>query len=647
MCGICGVWGETEAGALERIVAALRHRGPDDQGTYQDERVALGSTRLAILDLTAAGHQPMANADGSVWIVYNGETYNYRAERDRLEGLGHRFRSRSDTEVVLRLYEEHGDAFLSRLRGMFALAIYDRRRGRGRERLLLARDPFGIKPLLYARMGGGLIFASEVKALLADGRIRREMDPVALRQLLCYGAIRQPRTALRDVRMLLPGHRLLLESGQFRIEAYWSPAARRPDLRLKDRDALIGETRATLEDSARLQLRSDVPLGAFLSGGIDSTLLVALMARHVGRPLRTFSVGFGTEGEAFDESDLAAQAARLIGTHHTRVVVRGEDVRDDLARIASALDQPTVDGVNSYYVAQAAARDVTVAISGLGGDELFAGYPWWFHSLLREEAHDLRHPWRAVGKRVAAFLTRPSSLDWIATLPHGALIRRCREFASWPSRFAARNVIFDPAQVARVMDPGLLRVADAGCSYHRDFAPADLLPDAPLLERITGLCVGAYMTDQLLRDVDAASMAHSLEVRVPFVDPAVADLALSLPSEVKIEAIAADTAATDDRGKLVLRDLLGRLLPGRREMPAKRGFNLPFAEWLRGPLRAILDDVLAPQSVRRRGLFEPRAVQAVRDGVQTGDENWAKAWVLTMTEMWCREVLDRASEPRA
>ncbi|HET7287511.1 MAG TPA: asparagine synthase (glutamine-hydrolyzing), partial [Pyrinomonadaceae bacterium] len=299
MCGICGTWGAEGHNAVHAMVDALHHRGPDDSGVLEDKNVTLGMTRLAIIDVSSAGHQPMVSPDGQIRIVYNGELYNFREERTILEKLGYSFRSTSDTEVVLRMYEHYGDDFLLRMRGMFALAIHDKRH----ERLLLARDQLGIKPLLYATTNGRLIFASEIKALLASGLIDSEIDPISLRLLLTHGAIVQPRTILRGVKMLLPGHRLIAKQGQeARVERYWSLGLnRRADVRSVPYDQQVEAVRNALDESVRLQMVSDVPLGAFLSGGVDSSLLVALMAQATNESrLKTFSVGFEAEGEKID-----------------------------------------------------------------------------------------------------------------------------------------------------------------------------------------------------------------------------------------------------------------------------------------------------------------------------------------------------------
>ncbi len=302
MCGICGVWGHPDPIKTDRMVSAMNHRGPDDSGVYSDLNVSLGMTRLAVIDLNPTGHQPMSNPEQTLWIIFNGEIYNYQEERLHLEKLGYKFFSTSDTEVLLRLYEQYGDDFLLRLRGMFALAIYDKRGGHGKERLLLARDHLGIKPLLYTENGNQFIFASEIKALLASGMVKREVDPNALRLLLTFGSIYQPKTILSDVKMLLPGHRLILEYGKIRDEQYWSlGAGRRPDVGSLPYVEQVEAMREALCESIRLQMVSDVPLGAFLSGGVDSSIAVAMMRVFVSHRIKTFSVGFEHEGQYIDE----------------------------------------------------------------------------------------------------------------------------------------------------------------------------------------------------------------------------------------------------------------------------------------------------------------------------------------------------------
>ncbi|HSS20773.1 MAG TPA: asparagine synthase (glutamine-hydrolyzing) [Pyrinomonadaceae bacterium] len=648
MCGICGVWGSGDRDAVQAMVGSLHHRGPDDSGVFADGGAVLGMTRLAIIDTSAGGHQPMLSPDGQIAIVYNGELYNFREERSLLENLGHSFHSTSDTEVALRMYEHYGDDFLKRLRGMFALAIYDKRRGPGHERLLLARDQMGIKPLLYARRGSQLIFASEIKALLASGLVAREVDPVALRLLLTHGAIVQPRTILRGVSMLLPAHRLILEAGrEERIERYWSLGLdRRPELRACAYDEQVEEVAQAIEESVRLQLVSDVPLGAFLSGGVDSSLLVAMMARQVSdHRVRTFSVGFEGEGNEIDETDEAQETARFIGTDHTRVVVDGNQVRDLLSHIASGLDQPTVDGVNSYFVSQAARRGVTVAISGTGGDELFAGYPW-FGQMAFDELQRNSTPWKSLAKATIATLARRPELDSLVPIKGGYRFGHWRDDEGFLGRYYSTNPIFESAWTARLLSPQLRSEAQAGRAPHHDLQPIDELANGSVLERVTGVCLRGYTTNQLLRDIDAASMAHSLEVRVPYLDPVVADLALSLPDSAKMKAppgswMEQPGSYREAGTKRVLVDAAKKFLPAGFDTKTKRGFGMPFKTWLRGPLADVFKETLSETSVRSRGLLDAAAVADVRDQFLAGTIEWPQPWLLMMIELWAREVLDR------
>ncbi len=645
MCGICGIAGDFSPADIESMVSAMRHRGPDDAGVFREDRIALGMTRLAVIDLSPRARQPMGNRDGSVRIVYNGEAYNFREERAILEGKGHSFRSASDTEVVLRMYEEYGDDFPRRLRGMFALAIYDKRNGPGRERLLLARDHLGIKPLLYARAGPRFLFASEMKALLSSGLVERAVDPEALRLLLTFGSIAQPATAVAGVTMLPPGHRLVLESGRVRMERYWRlDDGRREELRGLPYEDLVAVTRAALEESVRLQMVGDVPVGAFLSGGVDSALLVALMAKASPRKVRTFSVGFEAEGAGIDETDDAERAAAFIGTDHARVVVRGRDVRDRVTHIASALDQPSVDGVNSYFVSRAASGGVTVAISGTGGDELFAGYPWFIYmemARLRERGR----PFRAAARKALAGVLRLPLFDRPAVGRFARFIDEARGDFDFFSRYARITRIFGVEGTARILAPDVRRAVRAGREPARDLARADALPAAGPVERLSAICLRGYAQNQLLRDIDAVSMAHSLEVRVPYLDPAVADLALSLPSSAKLGDISglADPLYRpygETGAKRILIDAGRGLLPEGMALRRKRGFGMPFDSWLKGPLREVLEDTLSADAVRRRGLFDAGAVGALSADFFAGRVPWTRPWLLMITELWCREVLD-------
>ncbi len=637
MCGICGIWEYSNRSPVQEMVNKMYHRGPDDLGIYQDEKVSLGMTRLAIIDVSSAGHQPMCTPDELIWIVYNGEVYNFKDERKKLEAQGVRFRSNSDTEVILRLYERYGDDFLLRLRGIFALAIYDKRRGKGRERLLVARDHLGIKPLLYSISGSRLVFASEMKALLASGLIDPQIDPEALRLLLTFGSVYQPNTMLRGVRMLLPAHRLIMEGGQMRVERYWSLGRiRRPELRHLSYREQVEALSEALNETVRMQMVSDVPLGAFLSGGVDSSILVAMMARDAGRRIKTFSVGFGVEGASIDESEDARRTAEFLGTDHTHVLVQGRDVRDSIFHIASGLDQPTVDGVNAYFVSRAARQGMTVAISGTGGDELFAGYPW-FLGMARS-----RPPFYGAG--LLASVACQSIFDPLMAGRWGSKLYNLRTVAGFLGRYALQYQIFGALGALELLAPEMRRLARAGRAEALDLEATDELQDGSVIERVTALCLRGYTNNQLLRDIDAASMSHSLEVRVPYLDPVLVDLALSLPDETKLNPLATGQDASTYRAtgaKRILIDVGKSLLPEGFDLQPKRGFMMPFDAWMKRSLKNIFLDALAEDTVRKRGWLNPKQVTAVREDFLANRRSWAQPWLLMMIELWASQVLDQ------
>ena len=643
MCGICGIWGEVGQISLERMVTAMHHRGPDDFGILIQSEVGLGMTRLSILDLSSSGHQPMCTPDERLWIVYNGEVYNFQTERATLEARGYSFRSTSDTEVVLRMYECYGERFLERLRGMFALAILDRRKGPGKEKLLLARDQMGIKPLLYARIGGQFIFASEIKALLASGLIQPEIDPIGLRLLLTYGSVYQPYTLLRGVKMLPPAHLLVLEAGGVeRVEAYWRIGRGRFDgLQDAPYETLVDQLASLLEELVQLQMISDVPLGAFLSGGVDSSIVTAIMARTSGNQIKTFSVGFESESETIDESADALATARFLGTEHHAVLVRGSDVRDRLAHVISGLDQPSVDGVNSYFVSWAARQGgLTVAVSGTGGDELFAGYPWFIDMAVYGNAP------HSLFQNALAQAIRQPVLDPFLHGKLGRLVHRTRSRGGFVSRYADLYRIFGVAGAQQLIRPGLRSSAQAGRAPYFDLRYLDEVPEGSPVERVSALCLRGYTNNQLLRDIDAMSMIHSLEVRVPYLDPILLDFAMSLPDLAKMGTVKplsrpSHTMTYRESGaKRILIDVGMRYLPPGYDHQPKRGFAMPFTSWLKGPLQPILMDTLSEERLRTRGLLDVAAGLTVRDDFLAGRISWAQPWLLMVLELWCQQVLD-------
>lgn len=631
MCGICGVWGSIQPEIIEGMVSAMHHRGPDDSGIYHNESVSLGMARLAIIDLSPAGNQPMSTPDENIWIVFNGEVYNFQTEREILVKAGYTFKSATDTEVVLRMYEHYGDDFLLRLRGMFTLAIYDRIHNR----LLIARDHLGIKPLLYTQVGERLIFASELKALLATDLVQREINPDALRQLLTYGSVTQPNTMLSNVFMLLPAHRMIIENGQQRIERYWSLGVnRRPELNHASYEEQTTVLLQELETCVQLQMVSDVPLGAFLSGGTDSSILVALMARIAGKRIKTFSVGFEADGHTFDERSIAQRTADFVGTDHTDVLITAEDARNHIEHIAYGLDQPSIDGVNTYFVSMAARRGMTVAISGTGGDELFAGYPWFWQMAAVQPPSPIQYLRGTMSRMLPDHMVRGRLWRW-------------RQQGHFLERFAQTYHIFGAHAAAEILAPHLRFAANAGRAHTYDIKPLDELSGHGAIERVSALCLRGYTNNQLLRDIDATSMAHSLEVRVPYLDPVLTDIALSLPPSTKLNTSLSRSSlpldATYDQigAKKILIDAAHDLLPPNFGNQPKRGFTLPFAAWMHGPLNDILRESLSDNRIRQRGLFELNYTQQIRDSFLAGNGPWTYTWLLMMIELWQQQVMDQ------
>jgi asparagine synthase (glutamine-hydrolysing) len=614
VCGICGLaaldGGAVDPRGLDDMVDALAHRGPDGRGVRVTGPVALGNRRLAIVDL-AHGEQPMANEDGSVLVVQNGEIYNHAELRAELAGRGHRFATRCDTEVLVHAYEEHGDAFLERLRGMFALALWDARE----RRLLLARDRFGIKPLYWRAAGGVLSFASELKALRRQPGFDDALDPAALEAYFTYNSIPAPRSIYRDVCKLAPGHLLEWRPGTEPVVRRWHRVAPAPAgaLRGESEAALAEELRERLADSVRAHLVADVPVGVFLSGGVDSGALAALAAGASAEPVRTFSVGF--EERSFDELDHARLVARRYGTDHHEIVLR-PDAAQLLPEIVAAFDEPFADSsaLPTYAVSRLAAGHVKVALSGEGADELFGGYFTYVADVLA--------PWLRGPARVAAPVVRriPSSSRRVS-LEYKA--KRFVAAAALPplERHHGWKEILAPAVRAELLGPG----------SRPD--PVDVLraryaetAGAPGLARLQDVDLGIYLPDDLLVKTDRASMAHSLEVRVPFLDPAVSDLALALPTRMKVRGL--------DKKRL-LRRAVRPLLPEEIVDGPKRGFSIPAAAWLRGELLPLARDLLSPDSLRRGGILDPAPVGRLLDEHVTRRHDHSRAlWGLLCFTLW-------------
>jgi asparagine synthase (glutamine-hydrolysing) len=624
-------------GDLAAMMARMTHRGPDDEGTYRDAHAALGFRRLSIVDL-AGGHQPLSNEDGTVWVVFNGEIYNFPELRRRLEARGHTLRSTGDTEVLVHLYEDEGENFFHLLRGMFALAIWDSRT----RTLVFGRDRLGQKPLVYRHDAEGLAFASELKSLLAlpESRFPRRVDPVALDLYLAYGYVPHPRTIFEGARKLPPAHYAVWRAGRLDVRPYWEPEwnLERPGSPGEDVERL----RATLADAVKEQMVADVPLGAFLSGGVDSTIIVGLMQAASSRPVKTFSIGF--DDPAFDEREYARIAAQHLGTEHHEFVVTPQ-AWDVLPALAWHFDEPFADSsaVPTWYVSRETRREVTVALTGDAGDELFGGYDRYRAVALTERLARVPATVRgAVGTALARALpasARPKS--------RSRRLRRLLEAVGQglEDRYLRWVGLFDgPARESLYTDGWSETLATARAGFPGDADSISVLAGgfeaAALRDPVTRATVSdilAYLPCDLLVKVDLASMANSLECRAPFLDHRVVELAAGLPAARKI-------GPRGNRSKVVLKEAFPEYLPPALRDRRKMGFGVPIDRWFRGELGGELSAILLDPVAASRGLFRPEAVSALIDEHTSGRADHApKLWALLMLELWFRRHVD---EPR-
>ena len=624
MCGIAGYVGAAPPELLPGMVKALDHRGPDDSGVHVDGDAGLGMTRLAIIDLVA-GRQPMAAEDGAAWIVFNGEIYNYRALRAELQARGHVFRTQSDTEVILHAWRAYGEDFASRLSGMFAFALWDARR----RALVLGRDRLGKKPLYYWQGDGLFLFASEIKALLCHPAVPRELDSEAFHHYLAFGYAPPHRAMLAGVGKLAAAHVAVFEGGGLVTRRYWALPPARPAERTTFAEAAVRVRRA-VRDAVRIRLESDVPLGVFLSGGVDSAAIVASMRELTSGSIKTFTVGFGAEA-SFDERPLARQLAQRFGTDHHEDVL-APDVAGLLPGVVEALDEPFADSsaIPTFAVAMSTARHVKVALSGLGGDEAFAGYPRYLGVRVARRYARLPRPLRALADRLAVRLVPESetSRNWgdrVRRFVDGGELDLTERYIGWTRFFgeAALAGLATPALRGRWREDVAAAARAAFAAYGHD-DPVDGAFRADLT---------TYLPEDLLVMADRMSMAHSLELRAPFCDHALLETSLALPPSLKLRR---------GRLKALLKAAFADVLPPAVLAQPKRGFMIPLARWLRRDLRDVMEDLLAPGQVRSRGLFDPVAVTRLKaehlDGTRTHGD---RLWTLMMTELWMRRYCDR------
>ena len=626
MCGIAGRvradGGNIEEGLLLRMCEALEHRGPDARGVHIGPGIGLGIQRLRVIDLET-GDQPVYNEDGSVVVVLNGEIYNFRELRSELERAGHRFRTSGDTEAIVHAYEQYGLQFVRRLHGMFALAVWDR----PRRRLVLARDRPGKKPLFYTQRDGALAFASELPALLIDPDVRRELDPRALDAYFAYRYVPSPLCAFREVRKLPPASMLVFEDGNAEIERYWRlDFARKRDS--ESREDTLAALREQLARSVRRRMISDVPLGAFLSGGIDSATVVAQMALHSSSPVKTFSIGF--PGSELDELPLARLVAAHFATDHHELVVEPSAI-EALPTIIGHHGEPFADATSipTLYLAEMARRHVTVALNGDGGDELFAGYPRYVANALASRVAGLPL-WSRRAASVAVSRLRPSgSVSSVRnrlrrlgeTLPLSALERYTRYMTDLQG--LRRERLYTP-EFRELVEPSAVPAVLG--------APWEAATATCLVERMLEVDILTYLPDDLLAKVDIATMAHSLEGRSPLLDHELMEFAASLPPELKLH-----------RGvkKVALREAMRGCVPDAILDAPKRGFQPPLADWLRGDLRELASDLLLDDTARARGFLRVEEVERLlREHAAATHDHAQGIWTLLVFELWHRRFVD-------
>lgn len=624
MCGIAGLLrfddGPVSTATIASMTDAVAHRGPDGAGVFVAGPVGLGHRRLSIIDLSDAGRQPIANEDGSIQVTYNGEIYNFEALRATLESLGHRFRSRTDSEVIVHAYEEWGTSCLARFNGMFAFGLWDARR----QHLWLVRDRLGVKPLFYARLDDGVRFGSEIKAILADPAVPRRLDPDALQTYLAFNYVPAPDTLFRGIQQVEPGHHLLFDrAGGVQDVCYWDVQYDEHDARTDG--AWRDELSALLEDAVRIRLVSDVPVGVWLSGGVDSSGVAYWMSRHQGAPVRSFSIGF--DDEAFSELPTASRVAAHVGARHREQVLTA-DAATLLPTLVRHAEEPTADSsmVAVYQLAALARRDVTVVLSGDGADELFAGYETY-------QAHYAYRAWRALPLMVRQRVVAPV----IRALPPSnakvGLVEKAKRFVAAGDRspedaHACWRLIFDDDVRRRLLSSlGEASLRDPLDAYRRAFASTQARHP---LNRMLYADTKVYLPSDMLVKVDRMSMAHGLEAREPYLDYRLVEFAARVPARLKLRRLR--------HKKHVLKAALKGLVPSDVLHQPKRGFNVPKAGWMREGLRPFVLDTLSPSRLRRQGVLDPAVVSTLLDRHFTREDDHShQIWSLLVLTSWMDE----------
>lgn len=628
MCGICGVFNydgrRPELDIVRAMCDTILHRGPDDEGIHVDSHVGLGQRRLTIIDLAASACPPLCNEDRTVWLVFNGEIYNFQQLRQQLIELGHRFATNSDTEVIIHLYEEEGVECLQKLRGMFAFALWDQRH----KMLFCARDRIGKKPFCYAKTPWGLVFGSEIKAITAHPGISRLPDFFAIEQYLTHSYVPAPHTAFAGINRLPPGHYLTCDrEGNFTVECYWAPRV------MPKTTATPAEIRQQLierlSEAVKLRMIADVPLGAFLSGGIDSATIVALMARHSDRPVKTFSIGF--DHEKFNELPYARLIAQKYGTEHHELVVKPDAV-EVLPLLVKHYNEPFADSsaIPSYYVSQMTRKSVTVALSGDGGDESFAGYQHYADLLAWSRLDAIPASIRKLMTKLGQSAVRPfSHNNFAARIERGLAMLSARDIKA---RRDLSITTFKASEKNTLYSQQFNNLIAAAKTRTDRIAEYPITLEDSELDWLMRHDQSFYLPDCLMVKTDIASMANGLEVRSPFLDHEFIEFAATLPAELKRDP---------SGGKIILKSAVADLLPPEILNKPKTGFGIPLASWLRVELAPMLREALLSDRSTKRGLFKPEAVSRLVNEHIDGHRDWSnRLYALLFLELWFREFID-------
>lgn len=626
MCGIVGMVGRrANRGVVEAMCPTIVHRGPDSQGFYVQPGVVLGMRRLSIIDL-AGGDQPIHNEDRTIWTVYNGEIYNCQLLRKDLESRGHCFYTRSDTELLVHSYEEFGQELCASLRGMYAFALWNE----STRELILGRDRLGEKPLYYAQLGDTLLFASEIKALLSCHEVSREIDPVSLDQYFTLGYVSGPRTMFRGISKLLPGHQMTFTQGRASIRRYWDLPTAASEMPCNDREEdWLEWLDDSLQEAIRLRLVSDVPVGAFLSGGLDSSVVVALMRRHATGPLKTFSVAFDEDGD-YDERQHAREVARYLSTDHHEVIVKGSSP-DLLTKVIWHLDEPIADeaSVPTWLVSEVARQHVKVVLTGEGADELFAGYGQYFYvHRLNELQTQLPLPILRLGRHLFPLLPDGGRggmwMERGRKVLLGLLYPPAQSYTQYGHLMSShqRNKLYS-RELKRLLESYQETGDDPRLGYFSHVF------DRPALDQALYVDTKTWLPDELLMKVDKMTMAHSLEARAPYLDQKLVEGAFRMPARLKIR---------NGVFKYILRRLAQPLLPETICQRRKHAFAVPYREWFIGPLRPFIYDILGPEKGRDHGFLNPGTIQEhLRDyfdhGLQ-GPKETRILWALMCFQLW-------------